>query len=123
MTLKVPSILKNLHVTQAHLIALVSQAVALIVGFGIVNNTTAAIWANAAIGAINAAFLIANSIHALAHAQVAAPKAIVPELEHIAQKAVGSLITELRTQAATPAHVNVISTVPPTKPTATTATK
>lgn len=57
----------------AAIIAAVTQIVALVVAFGVIDNTTAGIVISAATATVNAAFLIANAMHA--HTAVIAAQA------------------------------------------------
>lgn len=64
----------NISSIQAAVIALVNQIVALVVGFGIIDNARAGAVIAASVAAVNVAFLIAQSIHANAQAKVTVSK-------------------------------------------------
>lgn len=70
----IQSILSHLHPTQAAIGAVVAQIVAAVVSFGLINTSEAEIILNAAAALISTAFVIANSVHHLASAKVAAAK-------------------------------------------------
>lgn len=65
----------HLTISQSAIAAFIVQISALVGGFGVVDNTTVGIWTNVLIAIVNVAFLVANAIHALAHA-----KTVVPQL-------------------------------------------
>lgn len=58
----------HFSITQASIMALVSQLASFVAGFGIINSTQVGLVITIATAAVNAAFLIANSLHHMAHA-------------------------------------------------------
>lgn len=56
----------HLSISQASVLATISQIIAFVAGFGVINSTQTGIIIAMATAAVNAAFLIANSIHHLA---------------------------------------------------------
>lgn len=60
----------NLSSLQAFILAIVAQAVTLVVSFGVLSSTEAGVISSAAVALINAAFLLAHSVHANAAAKV-----------------------------------------------------
>ena len=61
---------------QAAIVAAITQAVALIVAFGVINNTTAGVIISCASAVVNAAFVIGNALEQHAKIQATAAKAI-----------------------------------------------
>ena len=57
---------------QAGIITAVTQMIALVVGFGVLNSTVEGVVVSAATALVNVAFLIANGLHAQAAATKAA---------------------------------------------------
>lgn len=64
--------MNHLPITQSSVIALISQVVAFVAGFGIIDSTKTGIVISIATAVVNAAFLIANSLHHQASARVEA---------------------------------------------------
>lgn len=65
----------HLKISQAMILAIIHQIGAIVVAFGIIDNQTAGVVITASVGVVNAAFLIANAIHAHAAAGVKAAAA------------------------------------------------
>lgn len=59
----------TLSITQSAIIAAVTQIVALVVGFGIVDSTVAGEIVAASTAVVNAAFILGNALHVLAAAK------------------------------------------------------
>lgn len=58
--------MKHFSISQSSIMALVTQITSFVAGFGIINNTEVGIIVSIATAAVNAAFLIANSLHHVA---------------------------------------------------------
>lgn len=59
--------MNNFTITQASVMALITQIVSFVAGFGIINSTNTGVIIAAATALVNAAFLIANSFHHIAN--------------------------------------------------------
>ena len=56
----------HFSISQASVIALVTQIISFVAGFGIINNTQVGIIVSVATAVVSVGFLIANSLHHLA---------------------------------------------------------
>lgn len=72
----------HFSITQSSVVTLITQLVSFVVGFGVINSTEAGVVIAAATAVVNLGFLLANSLHAFAHAAVSsaptAPRTVYP---------------------------------------------
>lgn len=58
--------MKHLTISQASIVTFVTQLASFVAGFGVINSTEVGVIVSAATAIVNAAFLVANSVHHLA---------------------------------------------------------